>query len=76
MGNSLMVQWLGLGAFMAEGTGSIPDQGTKILHSAPHGWGKKKKKKLKCLKEAQPRIILVELQYLNSSPIKGKKGNC
>ena len=29
-GNSLAVQWLGLGAFTAEGAGSIPGQGTKI----------------------------------------------
>ena len=31
MRNSLAVQWLGLHAFTAEGAGSIPDQGTKIL---------------------------------------------
>ena len=29
-GNSLVVQWLGLCAFTAEGPGSIPGQGTKI----------------------------------------------
>ena len=29
-GNSLAVQWLGLHAFTAEGTGSTPCQGTKI----------------------------------------------
>ena len=29
-GNSLMVPWLGLGAFTAVGPGSIPGQGTKI----------------------------------------------
>ena len=28
--NSLAVQWLGHGAFTAEGAGSIPGQGTKI----------------------------------------------
>ena len=28
-GNSLAVQWLGLGAFTAEGAGSISGQGTK-----------------------------------------------
>ena len=27
---SLVVQWLGLGAFTAKGPGSIPGQGTKI----------------------------------------------
>ena len=30
-GNSLVVQWLGLGTFTARGLGSIPDWGTKIL---------------------------------------------
>ena len=30
LGNSLVVQWLGLSAFTAKGTGSIPGQGTKI----------------------------------------------
>ena len=29
-GNSLAVQWSGLGTFTAEGLGSIPGQGTKI----------------------------------------------
>ena len=29
-GNSLMVQWLGLNAFIAVGPGSIPGQGIKI----------------------------------------------
>ena len=35
LGNSLVVQWLGLHAFTAEGVGSIPDQGTKIPQG---GW--------------------------------------
>ena len=39
IGNSLAVQWLGLGTFTAEGLGSVPGRGTKILHVA-----KKKKK--------------------------------
>ena len=30
-GNSLAVQWLGLGTFTAEGLGSFPGWGTKIL---------------------------------------------
>ena len=29
-GRSLVVQWLGLLAFAAEGTGSIPSRGTKV----------------------------------------------
>ena len=33
-GNSLVVQWLGLCAFTAEGLGSIPDRGTKIPQAA------------------------------------------
>ena len=32
-GNSLVVQWLALCAFTAEGPGSIPGQGTKILQA-------------------------------------------
>ena len=31
--NSLVVQWLGLRAFTAEGPGSIPGWGTKILQA-------------------------------------------
>ena len=31
-----MVQWLGLGAFTAEGPGSILGQGTKILQAVQH----------------------------------------
>ena len=41
-----MVQWLGLQASTAEGTGSIPAQGTKISQAVP-GVAKKKKKKRK-----------------------------
>ena len=40
--NSLAVQWLGLCAFTAEGMGSIPGQGTKILQAAPHNRKKKR----------------------------------
>ena len=39
-GNSLVVQWLGLCAFTAKGTGSVPVWRTKI----PQVWPKKKKK--------------------------------
>ena len=43
-GNSLAVQWLGLCASNAAGTGSIPGWGTKIPYAA---WrGKKKKVKV------------------------------
>ena len=43
-GNSLAVQWLGLHASTAGGTGSIPGQGTKIPHAT---WGMAKKEKKK-----------------------------
>ena len=36
-GNSLVVQWLGLRAFTAEGAGSIPVQGIKIPQTAQRG---------------------------------------
>ena len=42
-GNSLAVQWLGLGAFTAEGPGSIPGWGTKIPQAV---WCRQKKKKI------------------------------
>ena len=38
-GNSLAVQWLGLCAFTAEGPGSFPDRGTKILQAMQLGGG-------------------------------------
>ena len=34
MGNSLVIQWLGLCAFTVEGLGSVPGQGTKIPQAA------------------------------------------
>ena len=36
-GNSLVVQWLGLGALTAGTRGSIPGRGTKIPQAARHG---------------------------------------
>ena len=47
LGTSLVVQWLGLGAFTAMAPGSIPGRGTKILQAARHGQKKKKKRKKK-----------------------------
>ena len=44
IGNSLVVQWLGLCAFTAEGRGSIPGLGTKILASCAAARKKKKSK--------------------------------
>ena len=37
LGNSLVVQCLGLCALTAEGLGPIPGQGTKILQAVQHG---------------------------------------
>ena len=42
MGNSLAVQWLGLGTLTAEGPGSIPGRGTKIPQAMCHGQNNKK----------------------------------
>ena len=44
-GNSLVVQWLGFCAFIAEGSGSLPGRGTKIPQGVQCGQKKKKKKK-------------------------------
>ena len=44
-GTSLVVQWLRLHTSSAVGLGSIPGQGTKILHITRHSQKKKKKKK-------------------------------
>ena len=46
-GNSLAVQWLGLGAFTAGAQGSIPGWGTKIPHDAQHSQTEKKKQQKK-----------------------------
>ena len=44
LGNSLVVQWLGLHAFTAVGLCSICSGGTKILQAAQCGQKKKKKR--------------------------------
>ena len=48
LGNSLVVQWLGLGTFTALGLGSISCRGTRIPKAT---WRSKKKQKknLRCL---------------------------
>ena len=47
-GNSPAIQWLGLHASTAGDTGSMPGQGTKILHVMQRGQkGKTKKRKRK-----------------------------
>ena len=46
VGNSLVVQWLGLCAFTAEGLGSIPGRGAEISQAV---WCGQKKKNYKCM---------------------------
>ena len=43
LGNSLVIQWLGLCTLTAEGPGSIPARGTKITQALWHGQKKEKK---------------------------------
>lgn len=43
MGNSLVVQGLGLGSFTTVARGSVPAQGIKILQATWNGQKKKKK---------------------------------
>ena len=40
LGNSLVVQWLGLHASIAGGPGSIPGQGTRVLQAAQRSLNK------------------------------------
>ena len=47
IGNSLVVQWLGVHAFTAQGLGSIPGWGTKILQDARCGQKQRKEKGLR-----------------------------
>ena len=46
-GSSLMVQWLGIRVFTAEGPGSIPGQGTKIPKAVQHSQGKKEEREVR-----------------------------
>ena len=41
-----MVQWVGFGAFIAKGLGSVPGQGTEIPQSTQLGQKKKKNSEL------------------------------
>ena len=45
LGNSLVVQWLGLCTLTAKGIGSVPCWGTKIPQAMHHKQKKKKEKK-------------------------------
>ena len=61
-GNSLAVQWLGLGTFTAGGPGSIPDWCSKIPQAMSQG-----QKKKKCLKTYVPSSVTV------STLVSGKR---
>ena len=56
-----MVQWLKLRASTAGGTGSIPDQGTKIPHTMWCGQKEKEKKKYigkeKTVGDTSPELV-------------------
>ena len=54
-GTSLVVQWLRLHTSSAVGLGSIPGQGTKILHITRHGAPPPKKSLLYLSEEKQMR---------------------
>ena len=73
--NSLAVQWLGLGAFIAVAPGSIPGQGTKI----PQAMGKTKKKKDKTSTEMdihnfKSQANLNDSKRNNKGGKKGREG--
>ena len=57
-----MVQWLGHYASTAEGTGSLPGWGTKILHATQCG-GKKKKKKKKLVKNKKKQTLILIITF-------------
>ena len=59
-----MVQWLGLRASIAAGTGLIPGRGTKIPQAL---WLKKKKKKSQ-FEEARTSVLNVEVKTYRSTP--------
>ena len=58
-----MVQWLGLCAFTAEGMGSVPGQGTKILQAMQLAAAKKKKKR----KEKRKKTFQAENETVATS---------
>ena len=66
MGNSLVVQWLGLGAFTAKGLGSIAKLGTKIPQAEQRG---QKKKKIKIKKKKNGRRVCSHMySHIHSLP--------
>ena len=59
-----MVQWLGLRAFIAEGPGSVPGQGTKISQTVQCG---RKKQKNKTKKQNQKQTTFVKVISLEET---------
>ena len=59
-----MVQWLGLCASTAEGMGSIPGQGTRILHAVQRGQKKKCLRHYRNLRHYYDDGVISDLLYL------------
>ena len=59
LGNSLVVQWLGLSTCNVMGMGSILGQGTNISEATRHNQKKKKKKKKKTRKEKKICVVIM-----------------
>ena len=68
LGTSLVVQWLRLPTSSAGGLGSIPDQGTMILHAMLHSQKKKKKAKNTETRYGINHPPIVPLHSLQSVP--------
>ena len=67
IGNSLVLQWLGLCTFTAEGAGSIPGQGTKIPQAAVYQKKKKKTPNLINTRLVRPQVAqrrLIKLRQI------------
>ena len=65
----MVIQWLGLGVSNAEGTGSIPGQGTKIPRAIWHSQNTKKKKKrnshrMKCVQSSREKDLFAYFKGL------------
>ena len=58
MGTFLILQWLGLSTSTAEGMGSFPGQGIKILHPTLHGQNPKQEQKQKKQNNTKQKLHL------------------
>ena len=73
LGNSLVVQWLGLSAFTPEGPGAIPGRGTKIPQATQHGEAKKNQFPIRILPPlSHLRIANGNVIFLNTSNLFSK----